>query len=278
MPSATRGTRRTLRSTPRSSTRRDDDALLAGLVHDLRNPLNVFAMWAHLLADGKLDAADIARAHANLRHHTHAQAELLAELAAFITLREDAFALDRRPIEVGAIVRSALDSVREEAEFKGVRIEASFAPERRGVPGVLEGDAEQLERAARGLLRHAIAATPVGGRVDLATRTKPERAEIAVADGGPGFAAAAPPRPHDPVWPSDRKAGRATLHLGPAIASRVAALHGGALVATSLGEGHGTILTMTLPLGPAGDGERLAPSENRGRRLGSRRARAAPSP
>jgi two-component system CheB/CheR fusion protein len=272
MPSASRGTGRTLRSTRRASTRHDDGALLAGLVHDLRNSLNVFAMWAQLLADGKLDAADVARAHASLRHHARAQAALLAELTAFLTLREDGSALESRPLELATIARAALESVREEAELKEVRIDANIAPARRTVTG----DAEQVERAAIGLLRHAIAATSPNGRVDLALRTTGERAELVVADGGPGFAAGAAPRLGDPVWPSDRRAGRATLHLGPAIASRVAALHGGELVATPFGPGHGTIWTLRLPLAPARPAAGGKGGPTRGGQRPARRRPSAP--
>ena len=70
---------------------------------------------------------------------------------------------------------------------------------------------------------------------------------LQVADTGPGIAAEDLPQAFDRLWRGDRTQDVAGSGIGLAIVRELISAHGGTVTATS-GPGHGTVITVRLPL------------------------------
>jgi signal transduction histidine kinase len=115
----------------------------------------------------------------------------------------------------------------------------------------VRGDNTRLRQILFNLLTNAIQYTGPGGRVALSTRVLPHGAlEIAIADNGPGIAAADLARV---MLPFERAVdGTSSRHrgmgLGLALANHLVTLHGGVLTLDSA-PGAGTTARVALPAG-----------------------------
>ncbi|HEX9507594.1 MAG TPA: response regulator, partial [Myxococcales bacterium] len=138
------------------------DQFLAILSHELRNPLNAILGWARMLRSGKLDSDRIARALSAIERNAEAQAKLVEDLLDISRIVAGKLRLQLHPESFAHVVRAAVDTVRPEAEVKGVRLEVA-----------LEGDCEvladtdRLQQVVWNLLSNAIKFTPAGGRVSV---------------------------------------------------------------------------------------------------------------
>jgi CheY-like chemotaxis protein len=92
--------------------------------------------------------------------------------------------LDLRPVELGDIVRSALETVRPAAEAKGIQVDCVLDP----AAGPLHGDGGRLQQVAWNLLSNAIKFTPRGGRVGVRIERVNSSTRLTVEDNGPGVA------------------------------------------------------------------------------------------
>ncbi len=111
-----------------------------------------------------------------------------------------------------------------------------------GLPRVL-ADRDQILQLLLNLVRNALDAMPGGGTLRLSARRAPQGVALAVADTGPGIAAADLARVFEPYF-TTKEGGTG---LGLAIAQRIAEEHGGRLEAASE-PGRGATFTLTLPL------------------------------
>jgi signal transduction histidine kinase len=219
------------------------DELLAALVHDLRNPLNIVVTWTHLLQRNALDAEGAAKALASIREQTELSAKILADVVEYAQLASGTVEIGRAPLDLGALAKGAVDTLRPLARERFVRLEVTS-----GGPLPVAGDATRLERVARAMVARAVEATKAPGRVRVAWDARDGEARFEVAADGGGFSAEDGARLFAPVGPSDRVRGTGNLHLELAIAELVARRHGGRLEATSPGPDAGATYTFTLPL------------------------------
>jgi signal transduction histidine kinase len=161
------------------------DDLLAMAAHELHNPLHALTLQlalARTLAQSSQQsetALRIAKAQATLARY----ADRVTVLLDLVKTNADAYPLDLRPVDLGALVRSVAETLAPEAQFRGVAIEV-VAPAR--CDGVT--DALVLEQVLDNLLlnafKHAACST-----VRLELRCLPDgRADLVVADDGRGIA------------------------------------------------------------------------------------------
>lgn len=154
--------------------------------------------------------------------------------------------LSPTPCSLHAVVREAVETVRAEAEPKGVRIGADLAAGEDRV----RGDSQQLKGALLNVLLNAVEAMPQGGFLRIATEVL-ERNDgtdaivVRVADSGPGISAAERDRLFRPFHTTKPHG----TGLGLAMALRTAQEHGGtlSLEASSGGPG-GAVFRLELPL------------------------------
>ncbi len=150
-------------------------------------------------------------------------------------------------VVMDAVVRAAFDALRPVAESRGVRLEYSPTP----APLAVRVDVMQVGEAIRLLAVNAFEAVDDGGRVLLEASESPDRhrCRLVVADDGRGMDADVARRSFDPFY-SGRDAGRG-IGLGLPKALRLIESNGGTLAVDSR-PGHGTRITVELPLAISG--------------------------
>jgi signal transduction histidine kinase len=193
---------------------RELQLMLAGIAHEVRNPLGGIELFAGLLAE------ELAGDAPKLAHVARIQREL-AHLARVV---EDFLGYAREPrlekqrLGSRALLAELRELGRSQAEHKGQTIALE------GEEVAVWADAGALRRALLNLLRNALEASPQGGQVRLSAVRRGERVALLVQDDGPGVSEAARERLFTPFFTTKEKG----LGLGLALARRIALAHGGA--------------------------------------------------
>ena len=117
----------------------------------------------------------------------------------------------------------------------------------------VDGDAVRLEQVLTNIVTNAVKYTPPGGRIRVALRADGGDAVLSVEDTGFGISPKLLPFIFDLYVQADRTLDRAQggLGIGLTLVRRLVELHGGTVVASSDGEGHGSTFTVRLRQIPA---------------------------
>ncbi|WP_190567027.1 PAS domain S-box protein [Desertifilum sp. FACHB-1129] len=222
------------------------DEFLAVLSHELRSPLNPILGWSKLLRGGKLDETKTAQALATIERNAKLQSELIEDLLDVSRILRGKLSLNIAPVNLALKIQGAMETVRLAAEAKHIHIEASLTED----VGLVWGDSVRLQQAIWNVLSNAVKFTPPRGRVDIQLQRVDSCAQIVVSDTGQGIKPEFLPYVFDYFRQADgtttRKFGG--LGLGLAIVRHLVELHGGTVIAHSLGEGQGATFTIRLPL------------------------------
>ncbi len=226
---------------------RSKDEFLAVVSHELRTPLNAMLGWAHLLSTRRpLDSATFDKAVTVIRRNVDVQRQLVEDLLDTARVITGKLKLDIQPVNLGAVIRAAVDAVSASAEAKGVELYTQVEVEAEQVTG----DAARLQQIVWNLLANAIKFTPEGGRIELKLQRRNSCSSLTVADTGKGIAADFLPYVFDRFRQLDSSSIRryGGLGLGLALVRHLVELHGGQVSAESPGEGQGARFTVNLPL------------------------------
>lgn len=239
------------------------DEFLSVVSHELRTPLNTILIWASLLRKPNLEDRTRARGLDAVERAARQLGELIQDLLDTSRAIRGRVRLRTMEVDLAALVRAALETVRPTAELKGVRLEADLSDS----VGALRGDPERLREVAWHLLSNAVKYTPSGGRASVALRALEGAVELQVADTGVGIPGEALPHIFDRFQqgePSRTRSERG-LGLGLAMVRHLVELHGGTVQAHSEGPGKGSTFTVRLPRVSADAEAAAAPaSEGRG--------------
>jgi signal transduction histidine kinase/ActR/RegA family two-component response regulator len=222
------------------------DEFLAVLSHELRTPLTSMLGWLRLLRAGQLGPDRTAQALEVVERNTRTQAQLINDLLDVSRIIAGKLQLDLYPVDLTPIIEEVVESVRRDAEAKGVGLDLSTVT---GPVSVL-ADPLRLGQIVANLLANAVKFTPTGGRVEVRLAREGAEAVVTVTDTGIGI----PPETLAHVFDRFRQADSTItrrhggLGLGLAIVRHLAELHGGTVRAQSEGEGQGAVFTVRLPL------------------------------
>jgi len=195
---------------------KEREETLAFLSHDIRVPL---AAAVQQLGGGTLDEANQHRLFQQLRR-AHKLAQSFLSLARVQSLEQK----DLREIDLGSVAHQATDAVYEAAQARSVRLLRHIPDE----PVWIRGDFHLLERALDNLLHNALRFSPAGGAVTVTLALQGGKAELSVADQGPGVSAEMLPHLFERF--STQKAMQRPAHgtgLGLYFVHNVAERHGG---------------------------------------------------
>nr|WP_153870011.1 MULTISPECIES: ATP-binding protein [Myxococcaceae] len=208
--------------------------MLAGVAHEVRNPLGGIALYAGLLEeDLRAGAQDAAPGHVQ---------RIQAEIAYLQRIVEDflAFAreqpVQRAPLGAPDLVEGAVALLSAEAEARGVRLHVQVQE------AVLEADGSLLVAALVNLVKNAVQASPEGAAVRVEGVREGALYRVHVVDAGPGVPEALQARIFEPFFTTRQKGSG----LGLALARKVARAHGGELSFRS--RPGDTCFTLQLPL------------------------------
>ena len=236
---------RAARAQAEEATRLKDE-FLATLSHELRTPMNIIIGWAHLLRAGPLNEQQKLRAAESIERAARSQAQLIEDLLDVSRIVTGKFRLKMQDVDIGAVLRMAVESLRLGAHGKQVVLTLS-QPE---TPAVVRGDADRLQQVFWNLLSNAVKFTPAGGCVDAQLEQAGDYVRIRVTDTGIGIAREFLPFVFDRFRQADSTSTRqhTGMGLGLAIVRHVIELHGGKVQADSAGENLGSTFTVTLPM------------------------------
>jgi signal transduction histidine kinase len=228
------------------------DEFLATLSHELRTPLNAILGWTKLLRANAVPQPAIDRALEKVERNAQIQSRLVEDLLEVSRIASGKLHLEMRPVDLVAIVKTAMDSIRPTAEARGVLIERQFASP--SFPTV--GDEDRLQQVIWNLLSNAVKFTPSGGKVTIHVERQALFDEIRVSDTGIGIDPSFLPNVFDTFRQADASSTRSHggLGLGLSIVKHLVDMHGGAVEAESQGLNSGAIFIVRLPVRTTGTG------------------------
>lgn len=216
---------------------------VAGVAHELNNPLTVLIGYTDLLRRSPLPEAqrdDVAQI-AGSAERCH---RIVQNLLSFSRQRPP----ERVPIRLDEVIEGSVRFLQYELRTSNVAVTLELDP---ALPAVA-GDVHQLQQVFLNLFnnaRQAIEATGRPGRIRCATSANEGRVLTTVSDDGPGIPAAVLHRIFDPFF-TTKPAGKGT-GLGLSVSYGIIREHGGEIRAASGGQG-GAVFTIDLPAaGPA---------------------------
>ncbi len=225
------------------------DEFLATLAHELRNPMAPL-----------VNALEILRMHEARRGGSDKVLDIMErQLKQMVRLIDDL-------LDVSRITTNKLSIKNEDLRLQDVLAysQETVAPflaqrghhltvELPAQPLPVRGDATRLAQLFSNLLNNAAKYTAPGGAITLTAGVTQDSVDVAISDSGIGMTAPVLRQVFDIFYQADQSLGRsqAGLGIGLPLARRLAELHGGALRASSPGEGQGSTFTVTLPLARA---------------------------
>jgi signal transduction histidine kinase len=224
------------------------DDFLATLSHELRTPLNSVLGWARMLASGKLDAEQTARAVRAIERCGWAQSRVIEDLLDVSRIVAGTLAITMRPTRLQDLIASAVESLRPAADARRIEVRVSLDPALQ----TIAADPDRLKQVVWNLVSNAIKFTPPGGAIEVCLESTATEIHLAVSDNGIGF----DPQVAAQLFERFRQVDSSTtrehggLGLGLGIVRHVVELHGGTVIASSHGENTGSVFRVRLPLRP----------------------------
>jgi two-component system, OmpR family, sensor histidine kinase KdpD len=216
--------------------------LVATLSHELGTPLTSLRMAVEMLRQRADELAPELRGFVDVANEdVQRLADVSQGLLDFARSRAMTIAVERRPVDMNAVITRAVKLFRMQAREKGVSLERNS-----GGGEAVTGDEVKLTWALSNLIANAIRYTPRGGTVHVDTASSDGALLVSVSDTGPGI----PPEQQEKIFerfaqsPEGGEAGAAGLGL--AIVRDVVQAHGGRIRLEST-LGRGTRFTLEIP-------------------------------
>jgi signal transduction histidine kinase len=232
----------TLESMRKALVDRDADRqmMLAGIAHEIRNPLGGMELFSGLLEEGVAELDDD-KVAAPVKQELLDQARRVKKELHYLTgVVNDflAFARDapahREDVDVNALIDDVVSLSQREGRARIVVVE--------GAALVFALDRGRIKQALLNLIENALQATPEDGRVDVGASIDDDGfLVIAVADSGKGMDAATVDKAFTPFFTTKEKGSG----LGLPLVKKLARDHGGDAVIDSV-VGQGTRVSLRL--------------------------------
>ena len=218
---------------------RQRHAFLAGLAHDLRNPLAPLSNGIELLRLTDADPNGRLRTRGIMERQVGHLMRIADELSDLARLSGDHATLQQAPFELGVVLHGLADLVAPTLQAQEMTLELS--PELATVPR-LRGDAQRIAQAVGHLVNDLMRHAERGSTIRISPSVQGRTLALSIATAADMDQAAA----QTPMQLENVDV--ATLGLGVALASQLAALHGGSLHGQRPPGMRRARFTMTLPV------------------------------
>lgn len=224
------------------------DQFLANVTHELRRPLAPARLVVETLLEtpeGKLSPQRRERLLRNALANLDSLNALISELLDAARMERSPAPLERQLVDLAALARQSIASIRPLAEERSLRVQAILPP----ASVYVYGDAQALERVVGNLLSNAVKFNKARGSVLVQLERSGGQAVLSVTDTGIGIPAHAQPHIFERFYQADASSTRAHegMGLGLYIAREIVRQLGGQ-IRFDTREGVGTTFTVTLPL------------------------------
>jgi PAS domain S-box-containing protein len=222
---------------------------IAMLAHELRNPLAPIKMALEVMAKAPNDAATCEAMRQTIDRQSAQLARIVDDMIDIARITRGSLVIEHAPIELGEVVRRALETAAPAIATGRHALEVELATEEL----MLHGDRDRLTQLVANLLNNAARYTPSGGRIRVQAQREDGNAVLSVRDTGRGIEPQIIERIFD-MFVQGRSALERVgggLGVGLALARRIAELHGGTLVAKSDGANRGAEFVLRVPLSQA---------------------------
>lgn len=219
--------------------------LLAGVAHELNNPLSVVVGQASLLMDGQSEPKVVTRAEKIFKAADRCSRIVKSFLA--LARRKPP---EHKPVSLNNLVTSSLDLLGFQIRTGNIDTNLDLNPD---LPNVT-GDADQLTQVVTNLVLNATQALEnwQGPRwISISTHSEKGMVILKVADTGPGVPQEIRTRIFEPFFTT--KGAQGGTGVGLSLCLNIVASHGGQLMIEDA-PGGGAIFVVQLPIAASGSG------------------------
>src|SRR5271155_118338 len=215
----------------------------ADIAHDLRTPVNNIRGEAEVALARARTVDEYREVLESCLEEGVRLSDLIGDLLFLARAENPLTHLNRQRVDVVELLGGVCEYYEASAADRGISLSAPVPTE----PVIAELDRTLVQRAVGNLVSNAVAHTPPGGSVVLATNAEAATIRIEVTDTGAGIPMEALPRGFDRFFRVDQSRFQASggTGLGLAIVQSIMLLHGGkAEIASQLGQGTRVTLRM----------------------------------
>jgi signal transduction histidine kinase len=226
---------------------RAQDAFLAVLSHELRNPLAPIRLATQLIRLQPGLTPAIERATGTVERQVKHLTRLLDDLLDASRITRGQIELRKSSVDLASVVAGAFEASRELIEARKHAVSVSLPAE----PIRLEGDPVRLEQIITNLLNNAAKYTPPEGHITLTGYREDRDVVVRVRDTGIGISPELAPRVFDLFTQGDHSLARSEggLGIGLTVVRSLVKLHGGSVTVAPGSDGRGSEFVVRLPVG-----------------------------
>lgn len=222
------------------------DEFLTTLSHELRTPMTAVFGWVQILQNRAFDPRMVERALEVIDRNVRAQARLIDDLIDISQVITGKLQIRQEVIDPVQVVSAAIESIRPSAEAKTIQLRFASDPQQPWI----SADPGRLQQMVWNLLTNAVKFTPKHGSILVEVKPAQSDLHIVISDTGEGISPEFLPHLFEHFTQADSSSTRrhGGLGLGLALVRQLVELHGGSVMAESLGKGKGSTFTLSLPL------------------------------
>ena len=220
---------------------------MATAAHELRNPLSPIRLAAEMLGEARGDLARFTKLRDIIEAEVGHIVRLVDDLVDGSRVASGKLSLLRAETSLAGALETAVETCRPAIESRGQQLVVELPP---GDAMNLHADRSRLVQVFTNLLDNASKYTLEGGRLQLVAARSAGAVMVRVQDNGIGIPAEALPRVFDMFFQDSAAAVLRPngLGIGLAIVRELVEAHGGTIVASSEGEGQGSVFEVTMPV------------------------------
>jgi signal transduction histidine kinase/CheY-like chemotaxis protein len=212
---------------------------VAGVAHELNNPLAAVVGFSEMLKDNDVDTKN--RRYLDMIYKSAQRCQKIVQSLLSFARRHQA---ERKPMSVNAMVEAVLEMLNYQLRTSNIEVVTQLDPT---LPVVL-ADGHQIQQVLLNVInnaRQAIEGLQSGGQIKIVTETFGENVRIIVRDNGPGISAENLVKIFDPFF-TTKQVGLGT-GLGLSLCYGIVKEHGGSITPSSR-PGEGATFAIELPV------------------------------
>ncbi len=225
---------------------------VAGVAHELNNPLAAVMGFSEMLKDADVDETH--RKHLNLIFKAAQRCQKIVQSLLSFARRQKP---ERKPVSVNSLVEAVLEIVAYPLRTSNVEVETHFD---KNLPHVL-ADEHQIQQVMLNIIsnaRQAIEAHQPGGKIKIVTEACEPNIRITISDNGPGISPENLRKIFDPFF-TTKEVGKGT-GLGLSLCYGLIKEHGVNIIPMSK-PGEGATFVIELPIARGVDVSKPSPPE-----------------